>query len=133
MEMSQIWAVLAATLSTLVLGRIWYSPILFRDAWQSTRGLSVEEAKAQNKPNLKIIGSGVVIWLLTALVFSMFLGPDPEMGFAVGAGFSAGLCWVASSLGVTYLFERRPMKLFLINGGFQTIQFTLYGVILGAM
>jgi hypothetical protein len=30
---------------------------------------------------------------------------------------SAGLCWVAGSFGINYLFEQRSMRLFLINGG----------------
>ena len=41
----------------------------------------------------------------------------------------AGL--VASSFGINYLFERRSLRLFLINGGYHTLQFTLYGLVLG--
>ena len=52
---------------------------------------------------------------------------------ALGAGFSAGLCWVAASYGISYLFERRPLALWLINGGYHTIQFTMFGLILGLM
>ena len=61
----------------------------------------------------------------------MFLGPAPGLPLALGAGFSAGLCWVASSFGINYLFAQRSLKLFLIDGGYHTIQFTLYGLILG--
>jgi hypothetical protein len=46
--------------------------------------------------------------------------------FGLGAGVSAGLCWVAASFGINYLFERRPLGLWLINGGYHTLQFTLY-------
>jgi hypothetical protein len=52
-------------------------------------------------------------------------------GHLGGAAFSAGLCWVTGSLGINYLFERRSMRLFLINGGYHTLQFTLYGVVWG--
>jgi hypothetical protein len=52
---------------------------------------------------------------------------------AASAGFAAGLCWVTASLGVNYLFERRPFRLWLINGGYFTLQFTAMGAILGAM
>ena len=41
------------------------------------------------------------------------------------------LAWVAASLGISYLFEQRPLKLWLINGGYHTLQFTLYGAIIG--
>ena len=43
----------------------------------------------------------------------------------------AGLCWVAASFGINYLFERRPLGLWLINGGYHTLQFTVFGLILG--
>jgi hypothetical protein len=50
---------------------------------------------------------------------------------ATAYGFCAGLTWVAASFGINYLFERRPLSLFLVNGGYHTLQFTLYGLILG--
>ena len=68
---------------------------------------------------------------VASFVFAMFLGPAPALGLAVGAGFAAGLGWVATSYGITYLFEHRSLKLFLINGGYHTVQFTLIGLILG--
>jgi hypothetical protein len=36
------------------------------------------------------------------------------------------------SLGVIYLFERRSLKLWLINSGYQVLAFALVGAILGA-
>jgi hypothetical protein len=32
---------------------------------------------------------------------------------------------------LNYQFERRPAKLLLVNGGYHTVQYTLYGAILG--
>jgi hypothetical protein len=46
---------------------------------------------------------------------------------------TAGLCWVAASFGINYLFERKNLALFAINGGYHTLQFTLIGLILGAL
>ena len=59
------------------------------------------------------------------------IGPKPAPGFAAAAGFAAGLCWVAGSFGINYLFEQRPLRLFLINGGYHTVQYTVIGLILG--
>ena len=47
-------------------------------------------------------------------------------------GFMAGMFWVAASIGVTYLFERKPLSLFLINAGYHVVTYTLMGIILGA-
>lgn len=59
------------------------------------------------------------------------LGGNPALGFATGAGFAAGLCWVALSFGINYLFAGHSLKLWLIDGGYHTLQFTLIGLILG--
>ena len=67
------------------------------------------------------------------MVFAMFLGCEMGLGPSIAAGASAGLCWVAASFAINYLFERRPLSLWLINGGYHTLQFTLFGLILGAM
>ena len=37
--------------------------------------------------------------------------------FARVKALLAGLGWVATGLGVTYLFERRPLGLYLIDAG----------------
>jgi len=73
-----------------------------------------------------------VLAFITCAVFAMFLGPKATLPFGAAAGFAAGLAWVTTSLGVIYIFERRPLKLWLINGGYQTLQFTIIGAILGA-
>ena len=114
-----------------MLGGLWYSPALFAKGWQSAAGLSDEQAKSGNMA--VIFGGAFLLSLIAAYVFAMFLGRSMPLGGAVGAGFSAGLCWVGASYGINYLFERRPLGLWLINAGYHTIQFTLFGLILGAM
>ncbi|HEY7754382.1 MAG TPA: DUF1761 domain-containing protein [Steroidobacteraceae bacterium] len=122
-------AVLAAAVSAFVIGGVWYSPVLFAKAWQRGAGLSDEQLQKGNPA--KIYGGSLVLSIIAAAVFAMFLGPAPEVGFATAAGFAAGLCWVAASFGINYLFERKSLSLFLINGGYHTVQFTVYGLVLG--
>jgi uncharacterized protein DUF1761 len=124
-------AVALCAVSSLVLGGIWYSPVLFGKAWQQAAGLSDEQAKSGNMA--MIFGLAFLLSLIAAAVFAMFIGTEMTLGAATAAGFSAGLCWVAASYGICYLFERRPLSLWLINGGYHTVQFTLFGLILGLM
>ena len=44
-----------------------------------------------------------------------------------------GLTYVATATGVTYLFERKSLKLYGINAGYQVLAFTLMGAIIGAV
>ena len=72
--------------------------------------------------------------LVCAFVFAWFtLGRIPDIGDGASFGFATGLCIVGASFGLNYVFERRPFALWLINAGYFTLQFTLYGVILAAM
>ena len=122
-------ASIIAAVGSFVLGGLWYSPMLFAKAWQHDTGLSDEQLIRSNKA--KIFGLSFICCLFAAVTFSMVLGPDPALGFAVGAGACAGIFWVFGSFVVNYQFELKPARLLFINGGYHAVQFTLYGLILG--
>ena len=122
-------AVVAAAVSSFAVGAIWYSPALFGRVWQRAVGLSDEQLRAGSPA--RIFGGAFVLCLVAAAVFALFLGPAPALGLAVGAGCAAGLCWVATSFGISYLFEHRSPTLFFVNGGYHTVQFTVIGLVLG--
>lgn len=122
-------AVGLAALSAFLLGGLWYSPALFANQWMRLTGQSEETLKGGSMPI--IFGGAFLLNLIAAWVLAMFLGPMP-LKYATLAGFSVGFCWVATSLGVNYLFERRPLGLWLINAGYFVLQFTLMGAIIGA-
>ena len=121
-------AVIAAAISAFLLGGLWYSA-LFGKSWMAASGMTEERARQANQA--KVFGVAFIWSLLGAYVFAMFLGPAPAFGFATAAGFAAGLFWVAGSFAINYEFEQRPGRLLLINGGYHTLQYTLYGAILG--
>jgi hypothetical protein len=121
-------AILVAAVLSFVLGGIWYSPVLFGKAWQREAGLTEEQLKNANMA--KIFGLTFVLCVLAAWMFAIFLGPRPKISEGLMYGFSAGLFWVTASFGINYLFERRSLKLFLINGGYHTLQFTIIGATL---
>ena len=122
-------AVLTAAISSFLLGGLWYSPAMFQKAWQRAAGLSDEQLQKGGHPG-KVFGGAFVLSLVAAATFAMFLGKLP-VGTATAYGACAGIFWVAASFGINYLFERKPFGLFLVNGGYHAIQFTLFGFILG--
>jgi hypothetical protein len=124
-------AVVVAALASFLLGGLWYSPVLFGKAWQRETGLSDEKLKQGNMA--KIFGLSFILALLAAWNFANFLGPRPSLVFGTAVGASAGLLWVASSFGINYLFERKSLKLFLINGGYHTLQFAIIGLVLALL
>jgi len=131
MDFSQVnfFAVLIAALSSFALGGIWYSPLLFQRIWMEACGLTELDLKAIN-PKRVFIGSFSLSFFI-ALSLSLFIGPTSSLGVSVGAAFIIGVCWVSSAYGITYLFEQRPLKLFMVNSGYHILQFTLMGLVLG--
>ena len=123
-----LWAVLVAAGSAFLLGGIWYGP-LFKHAWCREAGID-PEAKPKNHP-ATVFGTAFAAALVAAAAFAIILRPDPPLFIALHAGFLTGLAYVAMSFGINYAFAGRSFRLWLIDGGYHTLQFTLYGLILG--
>ena len=122
-------AVFVAAVSAFMLGGLWYSPMLFANQWVAASGVDVAKAKKANKAVL--FGTAFVWSLLGAACFAMFIGPNPDLGFAVAAGAATGFFWITGSYGINYQFEQKPLSLLAINGGYHIAQYSLYGLILG--
>lgn len=130
-----IWAVLVATLSTFLVGWIWYGP-LFGKAWLSAAGITADETQQGNMA--KIFGLAFIFELIMAFNLAMFLTGSPEaaaeMDAGTGAfyGFLTGFGWVFFAMAVNSLFEQKSWKYIFINGGYWTVSFTVMGLIIGA-
>ncbi len=126
-------ATLVATLLAFALGGIWYGP-LFSKPWMAEHGFTEEQLAKDFNP-AKTYGLTAVLAALSAIVFGIFLSMLGEHSalFAAGFGFTAGLFWVAFSIGTNYLFERSSLRLFLINGGYHVVRFTLMGAAFGLL
>lgn len=119
-------ATIVATLLGFVLGAIWYGP-LFANAWMEENGFKREELMAGFNP-VKTYGITFVIGLVSAYVFGVFIGPKPEMPHALTWSLLIGVVWVMGSISTNYLFERRSLRLQLINGGYHAVRFLLVGL-----
>ncbi len=131
MDFSQLnfFAGFLAALASFLLGAVWYSPWFFKRIWMESCGLT--ELDLQQINHVMVFGGSFVLCLLIALSLSLFIGSNVNVGVAVGTGFIIGLCWVSCALGIGYIFEQRPLKLFLVNAGYSILQFSLTGLVLG--
>ena len=125
-------AVLGAALAGFVIGGLWYGPLLGK-AWQAESGLSDEAMKSANMG--KIFGLTFVLNLVAAFILAHVMATYQHPGLYISAmiGFGIGLGFVATSIGVNYLFARKSLKLFLIDGGYWTLVYTVMGAIFGAL
>ncbi len=129
-----IWELIVASLSTFVVGFIWYGNLLFGKSWQKLAGLSEEDIA---KGNIALIyGVAFVLNFVAAAFISIFAEIAMMLGtsaFLAGL-FAVVLCigFVATSFGVNFLFSRKPLKLYLIDVGYMVVSFFVMGVIIGA-
>lgn len=79
----------------------------------------------------KIFGGSFILSLTISFVLVLFLGPERNAMIGATARFMAGLFRITTAIGFTYLFERKSLKLFLINAGYHVLTFTVMGLILG--
>ncbi|HEU5291851.1 MAG TPA: DUF1761 domain-containing protein [Cyclobacteriaceae bacterium] len=124
-------AIILAALSTFLLGGLWYSPAVFGKAWMKENGFTEESMKGANM--FKIFGLAFVLALVSSINLAMFMGPEKDVTMGAAYGFAAGFGWVATFVGMHYLFERKSFKLFLINAGYSIVALTVMGVIIVAM
>jgi hypothetical protein len=122
-----LWAVLAAALSSFLIGGLWYS-VLFGPAWKRANGFTADPPAAGAKGFLVAF----LLSLVMAFNLAMFLNaPGTTLVWGATAGFLAGFGWVAMSIGIIALFEHRPFSYVAINGGYVTVALTAMGAILG--
>ncbi|MEZ7208479.1 DUF1761 domain-containing protein [Pseudoalteromonas sp. DY56-GL79] len=130
-EALNLWAIILAALSSFMLGGIWYSPMLFQKSWMEGCGLT--ELDLQTSDPKMTFGVAFLLSLLSAVFMAVMLDLSLSLLAATGVGLGVGIFFVACSLGISYIFEQRPMKLFLVNGGYHVLQFTLIAFVLRIM
>ena len=123
-------AVFVCALLSLVIGALWYSPVLFFKAWQRETGLSDEQVAKANP--LKTYSLTLLLAWIISYNLAFFLG-DSKTNWQWGlmAGLLAGVGWASAVFVVISLFEQRSCKYMLINCGDITIYFASIGFVLG--
>ena len=109
-------AVLAGGLAYFFLGAIWYTG-LFGKKWRSYN------AALMNDPNAKKGTAGImlislVMMLVCALGLALIVTRLNLSGWMVGLklGILTGVCFAATAVHISYVYEKRPLGLHLING-----------------
>jgi hypothetical protein len=136
MEISNInfLALAVAAIASFALGALWYSPVLFGKSWQNALGFTEEYLQ---KGNMALIfGSSFVLISVMdfglAVILQGHAGRDVSAASGALYGFLIGLFFVATSIGINILYQRKSFTLWAIDAGYQVMYLTLAGTILGA-
>lgn len=127
-------AVFVAGIAAFVLGALWYSPLLFSKPWQKLLGFTEEHIK---KGNMAVImGTSVLMMMIMSFGMAILIQGHGNENVNWLSGLYHGLLigglFVATSIGINYLYQQRSFKLWLIDAFYQIIFLSIMGIILGA-
>jgi hypothetical protein len=123
-------AIFVCALLSLVVGGLWYSPLLFFKAWQKESGLSEEQVARANP--LKTYSLTFLLAWVVSYNLAFFLGDSKtDWRWGLAAGLLAGVGWAVTMFTIIALFEQKSLKYLLINCGYLTVYFALIGFVLG--
>ncbi len=129
-------AVLLAGVAAMVVGGLWYSPLLFSKAWMNEVGLSQGQLEELKKKGMaKTYTLALAMCLLTSWCFA-FLAGKVRIVHPDGAIKLAVLIWTGFVLPAVFspvLWQGKSLKLFAINGGYYLTILSVIGLILVAL
>ncbi len=127
-------AVVLATLSSMIVGSIWYTPKVFGNYWMRVTGVRPSgDARNAVRPILvTLVVSFVTAWVLAGAVFiawqfygGSFLANSVVTGILLWAGFTAARF-------VTHdAFDRRPTGLTVLNVAHEFVTLLVMAIIIG--
>ena len=128
-------AVLVAAVAGMVLGALWYSPLLFGKMWMSLSGITDKQiGEAKKKGMTKSYILAFVGTLVMAYVLAHFVDYTQATTLAGGlqAGFWIWLGFVATTFLGMVLWEGKPWKLYFLNVAYYLVELLLMGAILAS-
>ncbi len=129
------WSICVASVVSFGIGALWYSPILFGKEWMSltkTTAADMESIKSRGPWKayiaqfIAVLISFSVIGFLASANNIATSSDGAFLGFVIWLGFVA-----TESVGILF-WERRPLKLVLINSICSLVSLVIGGAIIGA-
>lgn len=120
-------------LAAFFLGFLWYT-VLFGKAWQAETGITDEEAQ---QGMLKTHGLAFVMMVILSYAVNIIINyHDPaDQTFMHGGfhGIMAGLFYGAPVIAINYLYQKKSLKLFLIDAVYVVLFLGLSGGVMAAL
>lgn len=125
-------AVLVAAVAHLILGMLWWSPLLFGKQWMDLMGFKKKDMEAKKrevrKAHLVSFISALVAAYVLALIIGVLVITDPVEGAVVGAIMWLGFTATVTKTGMMYSGKKH--SLWAIDTGYWALIFAVMGAIL---
>lgn len=135
------WAVLVSAIAFFALGSLWYTKILFGNAWIESMGKTMEQLEKEKADSNMVKSFGLMFFscLLMAFVtahlvdlMAVVYPNSSNLKLGLMTGFWAWLGYIASYVLTAIAFEDRPWKYYFINTGYWLVGVLIMGAILTA-
>ena len=122
------WAILVASVLNMVVGALWYSPLLFAGPWVRMSGVKIEEGAGHIVEYVGAYFAGLILAAILAVVLSMVGTQTIWEGIVV-----AVIVWLGFTAAPTFantIFENRPFGLWGIVSAYPLVSTILMSIIL---
>ncbi len=112
------WVILVSSIASMLIGMLWYSPLLFGNVWMKLMKINPKEIE---KSKTKGMGYIYLAAFISAFLMNYVLSLTIKYVGAVTAleglqiGFLFWLGFVATVMLGSILWENKPIQLYLIN------------------
>jgi hypothetical protein len=129
------WAVILATLSTMVVGTIWYSKSVFGKSWMKLIGKTDKDMAKNSAVRpilLTLVVSFITAYVLAHVTFlaNHFFG-NSFLQDALSTAFWMWLGFTAARIITHDAFEGRPMKLTWLTISHELVTLLVMGLVIG--
>lgn len=127
------WAVVLATLSTLVIGSIWYTPKVFGTRWAQLAKVDLGNTSgAVGAIVTTMVVSFITAWVLALATQTAWLAFGGHyLGTAVAVGTMLWAGFTAARIITHDAFERRPAALTLLTISHELVTVVVMALIIG--
>jgi len=126
------WAVIVAAIAAMVIGSLWYSPILFGGYWMRLRGKDAASMKGMAFPakemSLQFVSSLVLAFFIAEFLF--WVGANSLFG-ALLLGFWVWVAFFVTNMLNSVLWEKEPWALYGLNIAQRLVTILVMAAILG--
>jgi hypothetical protein len=122
-------AVLVGAIGYFMLGALWYS-FLFKEKWIAYNKIDMNDPDGKKGVGAIMFASFIMMFV-TSVAIGFIAYRVGMWGWMSGVKLGAltGICFACTSMAINMLYEKKPLGLFFINGGYQVLGNIIVGVV----
>lgn len=125
-------AVIVAALAYFVLGAFWYSKSVFGHTWAKTINLDLSNPDLKKGMGKMMLFSFLLMAVtctgLALLIVKVNFAD--EFTYGIKIGLLTGICYASMAVSINYVYEKKPLMLYLINNGYHVLGHIIAATIL---